>query len=307
MCLKDIRPYAHKYANNYRFNNQHNLRDQYGQLMNTKSSFCSWIRCSYELQKLWGKWLWARFGFANHFAPIAFFMCLGSGHKMKNVWITRVYLRRKYAWTINCNGHSTSWPPTTMAHPIQAKPLVSCTLHTCHQPFNILHAQEFPNTSNPLYTSTCVESSHMQFLGVWYYELTRFHPKLKLLRTWLIFRLSNSLSKYIVAMLKVRYQEGNDNARYTNKECSSMTHKMRAQTLHIPKQPHGGSLRIWPRACCSWSTWDPSRWPQSAISIVIPFKHSISQAKSSSVKWICVNKHVLPTNEKASSFNFWPS
>jgi hypothetical protein len=45
----------------------------------------------------------------------------------------------------------------------------------------------------------------------------------------------------MVAMLKVRYEEGNDNARYTNKECLSMTHKKRAQTLDIPKQLHGGS------------------------------------------------------------------
>jgi len=31
-----------------------------------ESSLWQWLKCSYELWKLWGKWLWPWFGFPNH-------------------------------------------------------------------------------------------------------------------------------------------------------------------------------------------------------------------------------------------------
>ena len=38
--------------------------------MSTKISLWQWKRYSYELQKLWGKWLWAHFGFVSRLALI---------------------------------------------------------------------------------------------------------------------------------------------------------------------------------------------------------------------------------------------
>ena len=38
------------------------------------SSRWKWIKYSYELQKQWGKWLWARFEYANHLSLIACFI-----------------------------------------------------------------------------------------------------------------------------------------------------------------------------------------------------------------------------------------
>ena len=40
------------------------------------------------------------------------------------------------------------------------------------------------------YLKVRVESSNLHFLGVWYLELTKFHPKFKLLKAWQILKLS---------------------------------------------------------------------------------------------------------------------
>ena len=76
------------------------------------------------------------------------------------------------------------------------------------------------------------------------------------------------------------------------------THKMIAQTLNIPKLPHGGSLRFWLRACrTSHSTWDPSR---RHICVVSPTRSSSSQVESSSgFEWTSMHKWLLSTSSQS--------
>ena len=47
--------------------------DLHDHLMDTRTFTLKYIRCSYELQKLRGKWLCPQFGFANHLALVAYF------------------------------------------------------------------------------------------------------------------------------------------------------------------------------------------------------------------------------------------
>ena len=44
----------------------------------------------------------------------------------------------------------------------------------------------------PMYTRARVESSNLQFMGVWHLELMSFHPNLTLFRTWAILKLLTS-------------------------------------------------------------------------------------------------------------------
>lgn len=71
-------------------------------------------------------------------------------------------------------------------------------------------------------------------------------------------------------------------------------HKMRAQTLNIPKlPPYGGSLEFWPRACRGRSTWDPLR---SHLSV------SSSQVESG-FEWTSMRSRPLSANEKVPFFD----
>ena len=70
-CVRKRLNYVLKYDHHSKFNSQHNWGDLYDHLMSTRIFTWYWITCSHELRKLWGKWLWHVFKFANHLVLIA--------------------------------------------------------------------------------------------------------------------------------------------------------------------------------------------------------------------------------------------
>lgn len=115
----------------------------------------------------------------------------------------------------------------------------------------------------------------------------------------------NSLSKHKVVMLKVRYQGGNQVRvrEFEFKSSRVWAHKQELKLSAFLSSLHTiHSLRYWPRACHSRSTWDP---PEGHRSVVNPVRGWSSCVQSSSAKWTymtSVSKWLLSTNEKVPFF-----
>ena len=75
MSIKQIGHGAQNYPNHSKLNGQHDWRDMYDHLMDMRilAMIMIIIRYSNELQKTWGRWLRARFEFANDLTLIAYF------------------------------------------------------------------------------------------------------------------------------------------------------------------------------------------------------------------------------------------
>ena len=62
------------------------------QPMSMRSPFWLWMRCTYELQKLWHKWLWAWFGCPNYLTLLSVSYPTLSGCKEKSIRVAHIYL-----------------------------------------------------------------------------------------------------------------------------------------------------------------------------------------------------------------------
>ena len=145
-----------------------------------------------------------------------------------------------------------------------------------------------------LNTRAQVGSLNLQFLGVWYFELTSFYPKLKLLRAWPILKFSIVWASVKWPCLKWDIKRGMilDKESFLTSQRMlesplALNSQLRPRAIDIPNLPYGGSLGFWRRACHSHSTWDPSR---CHLSIVRPVKCSSSQVENSCVMWTWMNK-----------------
>ena len=118
--------------------------------------------------------------------------------------------------------------PTRPTQPAHFKPNSLTTRLKCNQ------------IMRPFYTRAQVESSDLEFLGVWYLRLTNIHPKLKLLR-------DPSIFKFSIAWACVKWPSSkwniiggmllNKRHSWQAKECLKAhwlgAHKMRARALDI--------------------------------------------------------------------------
>ena len=80
-----------------RLNNHLNWGDPYDHWWAQESSFRKCVRHSYEHWQLWGKWLWAWFGFANHLALIACFISYNRCNKTTWKTSATIYCSKKYS------------------------------------------------------------------------------------------------------------------------------------------------------------------------------------------------------------------
>ena len=152
---------------------------------------------------------------------------------------------------------------------------------------------------------------NLHFLGVWYAELTSFHPKLKLLRAQPIFKLSTVWARVMWPCLKWDIK-GEMTLQRNIHDKPKNVWKTNGMGPKKMIQTHVSNLGLWPkacqewlRACCSCSTWDPWRCYLSVASPIISWS---SQVESSSVKVdlseqsIC-KRFLVSTNKKV--LNLW--
>ena len=65
VCSKRDCTMSSRFVNHSRFNNEHNRGGMYGHFIKTRILTLNMDKFSYELHKLWGKWLWAWIRFAH--------------------------------------------------------------------------------------------------------------------------------------------------------------------------------------------------------------------------------------------------
>ena len=86
--------------------------------------------------------------------------------------------------------------------------------------------------------------------------------------------------------------------------CWLWAHRMRAQTLNIPRLIHGGSLEFWARAFRTHSPMGPSRCHLSVESLVKFQSHSLKaqESREQRIQQTSMRNRLFSTNKKAPHF-----